>query len=129
MTKNDTDTQKEGNGQDEAGIEYRATIRFPRKDYEFLQKLIDSGEYTNVTEIVRDAVKRFRLEWSDMETVKDFMPMAREMRARMMPMMRMMMQHGCCEHEDSSCCDEDENEKEQCGCEMPGIKKRINKSN
>jgi Arc/MetJ-type ribon-helix-helix transcriptional regulator len=71
------------------GIEYRATIRFPKKDYEFMQKLIEEGEYTNVTEIVRDAVKRFRLEWTEMESTQGFMPMGS--RGRMMPWMKMMM--------------------------------------
>lgn len=76
----------------EGGIEYRATIRFPRKDYEFMQMLIEEGEYTNITEIVRDAVKRFRLEWRDMEAVRQFMPM-RRMGPGMMPMMKRMMMH------------------------------------
>lgn len=75
----------------EAGIEYRATIRFPRKDYEFMQQLIEHGEYANITDIVRDAVKRFRLEWSDMEAVQSFMPMGGMMRMRMMPRMKRMM--------------------------------------
>lgn len=76
----------------ETGVEYRATIRFPRKDYEFMQELIKDGEYTNVTEIVRDAVKRFRLEWRDMEAAKNFMPMGpmRMMGRRMMPRMKWM---------------------------------------
>jgi Arc/MetJ-type ribon-helix-helix transcriptional regulator len=91
MTGDDR-TGKDGNSVTEAGIEYRATIRFPRKDYEFMQKLIENGEYTNMTEIVRDAVKRFRLEWSDVEAMKRFMPMF-PMRGRMMPMMRQMMQN------------------------------------
>lgn len=81
------------------GIEYRATIRFPRKDYEFMQKLIEDGEYTNVTEIVRDAVKRFRLEWKDMEAAQQLMPskpmMGSMMGMRMMPTMRRMMQNMC----------------------------------
>lgn len=75
----------------DAGIEYRATIRFPRKDYEFMQKLIENGEYTNITEIVRDAVKRFRLEWKDMEAVQSLGPMGSMMGMRMMPRMRRMM--------------------------------------
>jgi len=91
MTGDDR-TGKDGNSAAEAGIEYRATIRFPRKDYEFMQKLIENGEYTNMTEIVRDAVKRFRLEWSDVEAMKKFMPMF-PMRGRMMPMMQQMMQN------------------------------------
>jgi Arc/MetJ-type ribon-helix-helix transcriptional regulator len=77
------------------GIEYRATIRFPKKDYEFMQKLIDDGEYTNVTEIVRDAVKRFRLEWKDMEAAQQYMPMRSMMSMNMMPRMRRMMQNMC----------------------------------
>ena len=93
MTGNDK-TVKEKETPDEPGIEYRATIRFPKKDYEFMQELIENGEYTNITEIVRDAVKRFRLEWSDVEAMQKFMPMF-PMRGRMMPMMRQMMQQGC----------------------------------
>lgn len=74
----------------ESGIEYRATIRFPQKDYEFMQKLIDEGEYTNITEIVRDAVKRFRLEWRDSEMMRNFMPNAPWMDMKAMPWMKMM---------------------------------------
>ena len=90
-----TDDDKERGHKDggvEGGIEYRATIRFPKKDYEFMQKLIEEGEYTNITEIVRDAVKRFRLEWRDMEFVKQFMPTRMGRGMDMMPMMKMMMQ-------------------------------------
>lgn len=90
MTEED-ELESEKSVPTEAGIEYRATIRFPRKDYEFMQKLIENGEYTNITEIVRDAVKRFRLEWRDMEAVQRFMPMAPMMGMRMMPRMRRMM--------------------------------------
>ncbi len=87
------DDKKDGEktSQPEGGIEYRATIRFPRKDYEFMKKLIEEGEYTNITEIVRDAVKRFRLEWRDMEAVREFMPMRRMGGMTMMPMMKRMM--------------------------------------
>ena len=87
----DDKSARDLNASAEPGIEYRATIRFPKKDYEFMQKLIETGEYTNITEIVRDAVKRFRLEWSDVEAMQRFMPMF-PMRGRMMPMMRQMMQ-------------------------------------
>jgi len=90
MTADDR-TPKDAAEPSEAGIEYRATIRFPKKDYEFMQTLIATGEYTNVTEIVRDAVKRFRLEWADAEAMQKFMPIV-SMRGRMMPMMRQMMQ-------------------------------------
>lgn len=91
MTGDDKEVQPQAN----EGIEYRATIRFPRKDYEFMQKLIDEGEYTNVTEIVRDAVKRFRLEWKDMEAAQQYMPMRSMMGNSMMPRMRKMMQNMC----------------------------------
>ena len=90
MTKDDNERgQKEATI--EPGVEYRATIRFPKKDYEFMQKLIEEGEYTNITEVVRDAVKRFSLEWRDMESVRQFMPMRRNWGMEMMPMMRRMM--------------------------------------
>jgi Arc/MetJ-type ribon-helix-helix transcriptional regulator len=56
-----------------------------------MQQLIEHGEYANITDIVRDAVKRFRLEWSDMEAVQSFMPMGGMMRTRMMPRMKRMM--------------------------------------
>jgi Arc/MetJ-type ribon-helix-helix transcriptional regulator len=90
MTEEDK-SESENSAPTEAGIEYRATIRFPRKDYEFMQQLIEHGEYANITDIVRDAVKRFRLEWSDMEAVQSFMPMGGMMRTRMMPRMKRMM--------------------------------------
>jgi hypothetical protein len=90
MMTDDDKKEPEKSASAEAGIEYRATIRFPRKDYEFMQKLIEEGEYTNITEIVRDAVKRFRLTWTDMEAARGFSPM--RMRGMdMMPMMRRMM--------------------------------------
>ncbi len=90
-----TSDDKESQPQAGEGIEYRATIRFPKKDYEFMQKLIDDGEYTNVTEIVRDAVKRFRLEWRDMEAAQQYVPMRSMMSMNMMPRMRRMMQNMC----------------------------------
>ena len=72
-TQSDEETSKE-QAASESGIEYRATIRFPQKDYEFMQRLIKDGEYTNVTEIVREAVKRFRLEWRDGEAFRNYAP-------------------------------------------------------
>lgn len=99
MTADDS-KKSEKTSHSEGGIEYRATIRFPRKDYEFMQRLLEEGEYTNITEIVRDAVKRFRLEWRDMEAVRHFMPMRMGMGPGMMPMMkRMMMHEGDHEHQ------------------------------
>ncbi|MEM3402667.1 MAG: ribbon-helix-helix domain-containing protein [Candidatus Hadarchaeales archaeon] len=56
----------------EMGIEYRATIRFPRKDYEFMQKMIEEGEYTNMTEIVREAVKRLRKEVEEAKMMEKY---------------------------------------------------------
>jgi hypothetical protein len=73
----------------ESGFEFRSTIRFPQKDYEFMQRLIKDGEYTSITEIVRDAVKRFRLDWGDMEVMRGYMPMG--MMGMRMPRMNMMM--------------------------------------
>jgi len=85
-----------GKASTEGGIEYRAAIRFPRKDYEFLQELIVSGEYTSINEIVRDAVKRSRLEWGDMETARNLMPMIGPMIGmKMMPKMKRLMRSMC----------------------------------
>jgi Arc/MetJ-type ribon-helix-helix transcriptional regulator len=96
MTKDD-ESSNEKRPIPESGIEYRATIRFPQKDYEFMQRLIDEGEYTNVTEIVRDAVKRFRIEWRDNEAMRNFMPNAPWMDMGAMPWMRTMRRrmHEC----------------------------------
>lgn len=55
-----------------------------------MQKLIDEGEYTNITEIVRDAVKRFRLEWRDNEMMRNFMPNSPWMDMKPMPWMKTM---------------------------------------
>ncbi len=90
MTEEDEKVQEKGPASSDAGIEYRATIRFPQRDYEFMQRLIQDGEYTNITEIVRDAVKRFRHDWTDMEAASRFGPMGPMMGMRMMPRMRMM---------------------------------------
>lgn len=89
MTKDDEDSA-DRRPTPESGIEYRATIRFPQKDYEFMQKLIDDGEYTNITEIVRDAVKRFRLEWRDNEAMRNFVPNGPWMDIGAMPWMKTM---------------------------------------
>jgi hypothetical protein len=46
----------------------------------------------DITEIVRDAVKRFRQDWGDMEAARNFMPMGPMMGMRMpRMMMRYMM--------------------------------------
>jgi len=50
--------------QEQAGErDNRVTIRFPQKDFEFMQRLVAEGEYANVTDVVRDAVKHHRTEW------------------------------------------------------------------
>jgi Arc/MetJ-type ribon-helix-helix transcriptional regulator len=86
----DDDTRQEKTPAPESSFEYRATIRFPRKDYEFMQKLIEEGEYTNITEIVRDAVKKFRLEWRDSEMMRNMMPNMPWMDMGGMPWMKQM---------------------------------------
>jgi Arc/MetJ-type ribon-helix-helix transcriptional regulator len=40
--------------------DWRITLRLPKRDYYFIQKLVDDGEYTNPADVVRDAVKHFR---------------------------------------------------------------------
>jgi Arc/MetJ-type ribon-helix-helix transcriptional regulator len=37
-------------------------LRLPRRDYYFIQKLVEEGEYVNSADVVRDAVKHFRAE-------------------------------------------------------------------
>jgi hypothetical protein len=94
MTENDKQYGEKDSTSDQ-GIEFRSTIRFPKKDYEFMQWLIKEGEYTNITDIVRDAVKRFRLDWGDREAARNFMPMGPMMGMRMSGMNMMMRRmHG-----------------------------------
>ena len=47
----------------EEAKEFRVTVRFPRQDYLFLEQLVEDGEYTNIADAVRDAVKRMRIEY------------------------------------------------------------------
>jgi len=42
--------------------DYRVTLRLPRRDYYFIQKLVEEGEYVNAADMIRDAVKHFRTE-------------------------------------------------------------------
>ena len=42
--------------------DWRITVRLPRRDYHFVQKLVDDGEYANPADVVRDAVKHFRAD-------------------------------------------------------------------
>jgi Arc/MetJ-type ribon-helix-helix transcriptional regulator len=40
----------------------RITLRLPKRDYYFIQRLVEEGEYTNSADVVRDAVKHFRAD-------------------------------------------------------------------
>lgn len=40
--------------------DWRVTLRFPKRDYYFIQKLVEDGEYVNSADVIRDAVKHFR---------------------------------------------------------------------
>lgn len=42
--------------------DWRVTVRLPRRDYCFIQMLVEEGEYVNAADVIRDAVKRFRAE-------------------------------------------------------------------
>lgn len=42
--------------------DWRVTLRLPKRDYFFVQKLVDDGEYVNAAEVIRDAVKHFRAD-------------------------------------------------------------------
>jgi Arc/MetJ-type ribon-helix-helix transcriptional regulator len=42
--------------------DWRITLRLPRRDYYFVQRLVEEGEYVNAAEVLRNAVKRFRAE-------------------------------------------------------------------
>jgi Arc/MetJ-type ribon-helix-helix transcriptional regulator len=42
--------------------DWRITLRLPKRDYYFIQKLVDDGEYVNAADVIRDAVKHFRAE-------------------------------------------------------------------
>jgi Arc/MetJ-type ribon-helix-helix transcriptional regulator len=43
--------------------EYRVTVRFPKRDVEFMERLVREGEYTNVADVVRTSLKHFRAQW------------------------------------------------------------------
>ncbi|MFQ6080870.1 MAG: ribbon-helix-helix domain-containing protein [Candidatus Bathyarchaeia archaeon] len=44
-------------------VDYRVTVRFPKRDIEFMERLVREGEYTNVAEVVRTSLKHFRAQW------------------------------------------------------------------
>lgn len=44
-------------------VEYRVTVRFPKRDIEFMERLVREGEYTNYAEVVRTSLKHFRAYW------------------------------------------------------------------
>lgn len=42
--------------------DWRITLRLPKRDYFFVQKLVEDGEYVNSADVIRDAIKHFRAE-------------------------------------------------------------------
>ena len=48
---------------EEEAREFRVTVRFSKQDYLFLERLVEEGEYTNIADAIRDAVKQMRIEW------------------------------------------------------------------
>ncbi|MCW4022088.1 MAG: hypothetical protein NWF02_02855 [Candidatus Bathyarchaeota archaeon] len=40
--------------------DWRVTLRLPKRDYYFINKLVEDGEYVNSADVIRDAVKHFR---------------------------------------------------------------------
>jgi Arc/MetJ-type ribon-helix-helix transcriptional regulator len=42
--------------------DWRITLRLPKRDYYFIQKLVEDGEYVNAADVIRDAVKHFKAE-------------------------------------------------------------------
>ena len=40
--------------------DWRVTLRLPKRDYYFIQKLVEDGEYVNSADVIRDAIKHFR---------------------------------------------------------------------
>ena len=43
----------------------RTTVRFPEKDWKFIQKLIKEGEFTSPSDAIRAAVRDFRKKHGD----------------------------------------------------------------
>ncbi len=41
-------------------LECRTTVRFPDKDWKFIQKLVEGGEFCCETDVIRAAVKEYR---------------------------------------------------------------------
>ncbi len=50
--------------------DWRVTLRLPKRDYFFVQKLVDDGEYVNAAEVIRDAVKHFRADLNFLHLTK-----------------------------------------------------------
>ena len=55
--------------------DWRITLRLPKRDYYFIQGLVEEGEYANAADVIRDAVKHFR---ANLELV--LLPEAKEYR-------------------------------------------------
>ncbi len=53
----------------------KISIRLTEKQYEFLERLVISGEYANVSEVIRDAIRLFMKvkskEISEMEKLEE----------------------------------------------------------
>lgn len=45
--------------------EYRTTVRFPEKDWNFLQKLVKEGEFSTPSDAIRFAVREFRKKYGE----------------------------------------------------------------
>jgi len=48
----------------------RVTVRFPKQDYRFLGRLVEQGEYINIADAVRDAIKRLRVDWETRQSYR-----------------------------------------------------------
>lgn len=43
----------------------RTTVRFPDKDWDFIQKLVKEGEFKSTSDAVRAAVREFRKKYGE----------------------------------------------------------------
>lgn len=43
----------------------RTTVRFPKKDWDFIQKLLKEGEFKSTSDAIREAVREFRKKHGD----------------------------------------------------------------
>ena len=45
--------------------EFSTTVRFPEKDWIFLEKLVKDGEFSTPSDVIRFAVREFRKKQSE----------------------------------------------------------------